>query len=103
MTFRVWTLVAFPGLALLATVSFGGASASNGVAKFATPVTWGSPDQPYGAKEMIFEIDGHLVAAVVTNNVVKSLTEVAFSNALIYAGVRGRRCSAFASRCDARL
>jgi beta-glucanase (GH16 family) len=37
--------------------------------------------------EMIFEIDGEPVAAVVTSNAVKGPTDVAFSSALIYAGV----------------
>jgi beta-glucanase (GH16 family) len=38
------------------------------------------------AKEMIFEIDGEPVAAVITNNAVKGPTDIAFSSALIYAG-----------------
>jgi beta-glucanase (GH16 family) len=37
--------------------------------------------------EMIFEIDGVPVAAVVTNNAVYAPTDVAFSSALIYAGI----------------
>ena len=37
--------------------------------------------------EMIFEIDGEPVAAVVTNGAVKGPTDIAFSSALIYAGV----------------
>jgi beta-glucanase (GH16 family) len=37
--------------------------------------------------EMIFEIDGDPVAAVVTNNSVKSPSDIAFSTALIYAGI----------------
>ena len=37
--------------------------------------------------EMIFEIDGEPVAAVVTNNAVHVPTDIAFSSALIYAGV----------------
>jgi beta-glucanase (GH16 family) len=37
--------------------------------------------------EMIFEIDGEPVAAVVTNNAVHGPTDIAFSSALIYAGV----------------
>jgi hypothetical protein len=37
--------------------------------------------------EMIFEIEGEPVAAVVTNGAVKGPTDVAFSSALIYAGV----------------
>ena len=36
---------------------------------------------------MIFAIDGEPVAAVVTNNAVHGPTDVAFSSALIYAGV----------------
>ena len=37
--------------------------------------------------EMIFEIDGEPVAAVVTNGAVHGPTDVAFSSALIYAGI----------------
>jgi hypothetical protein len=37
--------------------------------------------------ELIFEIDGEPVAAVITNNAVHGATDVAFSSALIYAGV----------------
>jgi beta-glucanase (GH16 family) len=37
--------------------------------------------------EMIFEIDGEPVAAVLTNNAVKGPTDIAFSSALIYAGI----------------
>ena len=37
--------------------------------------------------EMVFEIDGEPVAAVVTNGAVKGPTDVAFSSALIYAGI----------------
>ena len=37
--------------------------------------------------EMIFEIDGLPIAAVVTNNLVHPTTDVAFSTALIYAGI----------------
>jgi hypothetical protein len=37
--------------------------------------------------EMIFEIDGEPVAAVVTNNAVNGPADVMFSSALIYAGV----------------
>lgn len=37
--------------------------------------------------EMIFEIDGDPVAAVVTNGAVHGPTDVAFSSALIYAGI----------------
>ena len=38
--------------------------------------------------EMIFEIDGEPLAAVVTNNTVNALANLMFSSALIYAGVR---------------
>lgn len=37
--------------------------------------------------EMIFEIDGNPVAAVITNKAVNGPTDVAFSSALIYAGI----------------
>jgi beta-glucanase (GH16 family) len=37
--------------------------------------------------EMVFEIDGEPVAAVVTNNSVRNPTDVALSTALIYAGI----------------
>jgi beta-glucanase (GH16 family) len=38
-------------------------------------------------KEMIFEVDGEPVAAVVTNGSVHPATDIAFSTALIYAGI----------------
>jgi hypothetical protein len=36
---------------------------------------------------MIFEMDGEPVAAVVTSNSVNGPTDIAFSSALIYAGI----------------
>jgi hypothetical protein len=58
-------------------------------AKFVDDLSAGFHD--YGVlwtpREMIFEIDGAPVTAVITNNAVHSLTDIAFSSALIYAGV----------------
>ena len=58
-------------------------------AKFVDDLSSGFHD--YGVlwtpTEMIFEIDGEPVAAVVTNNAVHGPTDIAFSSALIYAGV----------------
>ena len=58
-------------------------------AKFVDDLSSGFHD--YGVlwtpKEMIFEIDGEPVAAVVTNNSVNAPADVMFSSALIYAGV----------------
>ncbi len=58
-------------------------------AKFVDDLSSGFHD--YGVlwtpKEMIFEIDGEPVAAVVTNNSVNAPADVMFSIALIYAGV----------------
>jgi hypothetical protein len=58
-------------------------------AKFVVDLSSGFHD--YGVlwtpTEMIFEIDGEPVAAVVTNNSVKTPADVMFSSALIYAGI----------------
>lgn len=58
-------------------------------AKFVDDLSSGFHD--YGVlwtpTEMIFEVDGETVAAVVTNNAVHGPTDIAFSSALIYAGV----------------
>jgi beta-glucanase (GH16 family) len=58
-------------------------------AKFADDLSSGFHD--YGLlwtpKEMIFEVDGEPVAAVVTNNAVMEPADVRISTALIYAGI----------------
>jgi beta-glucanase (GH16 family) len=58
-------------------------------ANFADDLSGGFHD--YGVlwtlREMIFEIDGEPVAAVITNGAVHPPTDVAFSTALIYAGI----------------
>jgi beta-glucanase (GH16 family) len=58
-------------------------------AKFVDDLSSGFHD--YGVlwtpMEMIFEIDGEPVAAVVTNNAVHGPTDIAFSSALLYAGI----------------
>jgi len=58
-------------------------------AKFVEDLSSGFHD--YGVlwtpKELIFEIDGEPVAAVVNNSAVHGPTDIAFSSALIYAGV----------------
>jgi hypothetical protein len=45
--------------------------------------------------EMIIEIDGEPVAAVVTNHAVNGPTDVAFFSALIHAGIRPSRGSRY--------
>jgi beta-glucanase (GH16 family) len=58
-------------------------------AKFVDDLSSGFHD--YGVlwtpTEMIFEIDGEPLAAAITNNAVHGPTDIAFSSALIYAGV----------------
>lgn len=58
-------------------------------AKFVDDLSSGLHDYgvPWTPMEMIFEIDGEPVAAVVTHNAVHGPTDIAFSSALIYAGV----------------
>ena len=57
MAFRVPAFLASLGLALLAISSSDEVSAADGAAKLAQPVTWGSPDQPYGKRRPVTAAD----------------------------------------------